>query len=98
MQVHGTISQPWLNLAPRAFRCGDRGSEQGDRSPVIVVFLAYTMLTVAYALDGKLEEAKAALAEARRLYPKLTVKLMHERYPDFPWLSEGPRRAGLPEE
>jgi adenylate cyclase len=62
------------------------------------VFLSYTMLTVAYALDGNLEEAKVALAEARRLNPKLTVKSMHERYPDFPWLSEGLRKAGLPEE
>jgi adenylate cyclase len=62
------------------------------------VFLAYTMLTVAYALDGKLEAGKAALAEARRLNPKLTVKLMGERYPDFPWMSEGLRKAGLPEE
>jgi hypothetical protein len=45
-----------------------------------------------------LEQAKTALAEARRLNPKLTVKIMHERYPDFPWLSEGLRKAGLPEE
>ena len=62
------------------------------------VFLAYTMVTVAYALDGNLEAAKAALAEARRLNPKLTVKAMRERYPDFPWMSEGLRKAGLPEE
>ena len=62
------------------------------------VFLASTMLTVAYALNGRLEEAKTALAEARRLNPKLTVKLMQERYPDFPWMSEGLRKAGLQEE
>jgi adenylate cyclase len=62
------------------------------------VFLAYTELTVAYALKGNLEEAKAALAEARRLNPKLTVKLMRDRYPDFQWMSEGLRKAGLPEE
>jgi adenylate cyclase len=62
------------------------------------VFLASTMLTVAYALNGKLDEAKAALAEARRLNPKLTVKLMRERYPDFPWMAEGLRKAGLREE
>jgi adenylate cyclase len=62
------------------------------------VFLAYTMLAVAYALDGKLEEANAALAEARRQNPKLTVKMMRERYPDFPWLADGLRKAGLPEE
>jgi adenylate cyclase len=62
------------------------------------VFQAYTMLTVAYALDGKLAEAKAALAEARRVNPKLTVKLMRELDPDFPWMAEGLRKAGLPEE
>jgi adenylate cyclase len=62
------------------------------------VFPAYVQLTVAYALEGKLAEAKAALAEARRVNPKLTVKLMRELDPDFPWMSEGLRKAGLPEE
>jgi adenylate cyclase len=62
------------------------------------VFLAYTELTVGYALKGNLEEAKATLAEARRLNPKLTVKYMRERYPDFQWRSEGLRKAGLPEQ
>jgi peptidoglycan/xylan/chitin deacetylase (PgdA/CDA1 family) len=62
------------------------------------VFLPYKMLAVAYALDGKLDDAKAALAEARRLNPKLTVTLMHERHPDFAWMSEGLRKAGLAEE
>jgi adenylate cyclase len=62
------------------------------------VFLSYSMLAVAYALNGNLEQAKTALAEARRLNPKLTVKLMQERYPDFPWMSEGLRKAGLQEE
>ena len=37
------------------------------------VFTPYVQLAVAYALEGKLAEAKAALAEARRLNPKLTV-------------------------
>ena len=62
------------------------------------VFPPYVQLTVAYALEGKLAEAKAALAEARRINPKLTVKLMRELDPDFPWMSEGLRKAGLPEE
>jgi adenylate cyclase len=62
------------------------------------VFPPYVQLAVAYALEGKLPEAKAALAEARRVNPKLTVKLMRELDPDFPWMSEGLRKAGLPEE
>ena len=62
------------------------------------VFPPYVQLAVAYALEGKLTEAKAALAEARRVNPKLTVKLMRELDPDFPWMSEGLRKAGLPEE
>ena len=62
------------------------------------VFPPYVQLAVAYALEGKLAEAKAALAEARRINPKLTVKLMRELDPDFPWMSEGLRKAGLPEE
>jgi adenylate cyclase len=61
-------------------------------------FLSYTMLAVAYALKGNLDEAKATLAEARRLNPKLTIKMMQKLYPDFPWMSEGLRKAGLPEE
>ena len=35
-----------------------------------------TNLAAAYALEGKMDEAKSALAEARRLIPKLTVKWM----------------------
>jgi adenylate cyclase len=58
------------------------------------VFPPYVQLAVAYALEGKLAEAKAALAEARRLNPKLTVKLMRDRLPDFPWMFEGLRRRG----
>jgi TolB-like protein len=61
------------------------------------VFLSYTMLAVGYALNGNVEQAKTALAEARRLNPKLTIKYMRQLYPDFPWMSEGLRKAGLPE-
>jgi tetratricopeptide (TPR) repeat protein len=62
------------------------------------VFLAYVLLSVSYALKGDLEQAKTALAEARRLNPKLTVEYMRQRYPDFPWMVEGLRKAGLPEQ
>jgi tetratricopeptide (TPR) repeat protein len=52
----------------------------------------------AYALQGKMEEAKSVLAEALRANPKLTVKMLTERFSVPPALAEGLRLAGLPEE
>jgi hypothetical protein len=45
-----------------------------------------------------MDEAKAALAEARRLNPAITVKWMKEHTPNLPAVSDGLRKAGLPEE
>ena len=61
-------------------------------------FQAYSNLAAAYALDGKMDEAKSALAEAVRLNPKLTVKWMIAHATNIPARSEGLRKAGLPEE
>ena len=61
-------------------------------------FFAYTNLAAAYAHAGKMDEAKAALAEARRLNPNLTVKWMIEHTPNLPAVFDGLRKAGLPEE
>jgi adenylate cyclase len=61
-------------------------------------FPVYTDLAAAYALAGRMDEAKKALAEARRLNPKLTVKWMIEHYGNQPALREGMPKAGLPEE
>ena len=58
----------------------------------------YASLAAAYALAGKMDEAKSALAEARRLEPKLTVKWMTPLAPPIPNLFEGLRKAGLAEE
>jgi adenylate cyclase len=52
----------------------------------------------AYALQGKMDEAKSVLAEALRANPKLTVKMLTERFAVPPALAEGLRKAGLPEE
>jgi adenylate cyclase len=52
----------------------------------------------ACALQGKMEEAKSVLAEALRANPKLTVKMVTERWAVPPALAEGLRKAGLPEE
>ena len=45
-----------------------------------------------------MDQAKTALAEARRIFPKLTVKWMIEHTPNLPAVFEGLRKAGLPEE
>ena len=62
------------------------------------VFIPYANLAAAYALDGKMEEAKTALAEARRLNPNLTVKWFIAHSPNVPVQIEGLRKAGLPEQ
>jgi hypothetical protein len=45
-----------------------------------------------------MDEAKAALAEARRRSPELTVKWMIEHTKNLTAVLEGLRKAGLPEE
>jgi adenylate cyclase len=62
------------------------------------VFFAYTNLSAAYACAGKMDEAKAALAEARRLNPAITVKWMKEHTPHLPAVFGGLEKAGLPEQ
>jgi adenylate cyclase len=61
-------------------------------------FYAYTNLAAAYALEGKMDEAKTALAEALRIKPQLTVKWMIAHTPNLPPVFEGLRKLGLPEE
>ena len=61
-------------------------------------FFAYADLAAAYAHAGRMEEAKTALAEARRLNPNLTVKWMIEHTSNLPAVFDGLRKAGLPEE
>jgi tetratricopeptide (TPR) repeat protein len=55
-------------------------------------------LAAAYALAGKMDEAKSALASALRINPNLTIKWLIPRAPDIPIWFEGLRKAGLPEE
>jgi adenylate cyclase len=58
----------------------------------------YRGLAAAYALAGKMEEAKIALAEARGLNPLLTLKWQQTNSVNIPPLVEGLRKAGLSEE
>jgi tetratricopeptide (TPR) repeat protein len=62
------------------------------------VFIPYVNLAAAYALAGKMEEAKSALAEGLRLNPTLTVKWLVDHAPNVPPLFDGLRKAGLAEE
>jgi len=61
-------------------------------------FHVYASLAAAYALADKMDEAKAALEEARRLNPTLTVTSMKQQTPNFQPVFDGLRKAGLPEE
>jgi hypothetical protein len=60
--------------------------------------IAWSIWPEAYALQGKMEEAKSVLAEALRANPKLTLKMLMDRSLVPPVLAEGLRKAGLPEE
>ncbi len=61
-------------------------------------FIVYTNLATAYAMTNRIDEAKAAVVEALKLNPRLTIKSMSERYSKTPAVPEGLRKAGLPEQ
>jgi tetratricopeptide (TPR) repeat protein len=60
--------------------------------------IAYAGLAAAYAMEDRPFEARDALAEARRVEPKLTVKWMVPHVSNVPNLFEGVAKAGLPYE
>jgi adenylate cyclase len=64
------------------------------------VFYSYLNLAAGHALKGDMDEAKTALAEARRLNPKLSVKWLtgHGIQPHLQPRFDALRKAGLPEE
>ena len=62
------------------------------------VFYAHLNLAAAHALKGDMDEATAALAEARRINPKLSIKWLTERKPVLQPAFDVLRKAGLPEE
>ena len=63
---------------------------------------AYAALAAFYAAANKAPEAKAALGEAMKLNPKLSVALLHAHLPGFidspPGFRENLIKAGLPED
>jgi adenylate cyclase len=61
-------------------------------------FLIYSNLAVACAMADRIDDARAAVAEALKLNPKYSVKLMSESYHKPPAVLEALRKAGAPEE
>jgi tetratricopeptide (TPR) repeat protein len=61
-------------------------------------FPVYSNLAVAYAMANRIDDARAAVAEALKLNPKYSVKLMSERYHKPAAVIEALRKAGAPEE
>jgi adenylate cyclase len=92
---HGILGMAELNLRhfPEAADQATRAIERGHR-----YYLTYALRAAAYAHEGKMDEAKVALAEARRVNPQLTVKWQNTLTPNWTILIEGLRKAGLPEE
>jgi tetratricopeptide (TPR) repeat protein len=66
------------------------------------LYPSYIGLSAAYALKDKMDDAKSALAEARRLNPTLSIKWLRTRwswaFANLPSLFEGLRKAGMSEE
>jgi adenylate cyclase len=62
------------------------------------VFYSYLNLAAGHAFKGDMDEAKAAVAEARRINPKLSVKWLTEHKPVLQPAFDVLRKAGLPEE
>jgi adenylate cyclase len=62
------------------------------------VFYTYLNLAAAHAFKGEMDEAKAAMAEARRLKPDLSVKWLVKHKPVLQFAFDGLRKAGMPEE
>jgi tetratricopeptide (TPR) repeat protein len=59
---------------------------------------SYMNLAAAHAFKGEMDEAKAAMAEARRLKPDLSAKWVMKHKPVLQFALDELRKAGLPEE
>jgi adenylate cyclase len=96
---HNNIGRALLSLRryDPAVQEGLKAIDSGYRT-----VLSYAGLSAFYAAADKMPEAKAALAEAMKLNPKLSVAWFHAHFPSFiespPSMREGLIKAGLPEE
>ena len=86
-----------LHRYDAAVQEGLKAVDSGFRTMV-----GYASLAAFYAAVDKLPEAKAALAEARKLNPNISVAWFHARVPSYidspPGFRDGLSKAGLPDE
>jgi adenylate cyclase len=61
-------------------------------------FVVYSNLAAACAMSNRMDDARTAVAEALKLNPKYSLKLMSERYHKAPAVIDALRKAGAPEE
>jgi tetratricopeptide (TPR) repeat protein len=92
---HVIVGDAEINLGDfdAAIDAYHKAIDSGERG-----FFVHTNLAAAYAHADKMDEAKAELAEARRLNPAITIKWMKEHTPNLPAVFDGLRKAGMPEE
>ena len=93
----------WHNfMADAELGLGDYDGAIGEASKAIDAgyrtYFAYLNLAAAQAFKGDMDDAKAAMAEARRLFPKLSVKWLSGRKPILQPAFEVLREAGMPDE
>jgi adenylate cyclase len=96
----GGIWYMYLGLAEFCRGRLDAAIEQFKRAIVsgYPTYITYSMLAGADAAKGNDAEAKSALAEARRLFPQLTIRFLLAETPTPSIAIDGSRKAGLPEE
>jgi tetratricopeptide (TPR) repeat protein len=94
-QWHNFMADAELGLGhyDRAIEQASMAIDAGYR-----IYFSCLNLAAAHAFKGEMDEAKTALAEARHLYPKLSVKWLSVRKPILQPAFEVLRKAGLPEE
>ena len=96
---HSSMGRALLGLrrTDAAVQEGLKSIDSGYRT-----VLSYAGLAAFYAAADKMPEAKAALTEAMKLNPKLSVAWFHAHFPTYiespPSMREALIKAGLPEE
>ena len=92
------LRQSYINCKLKHCRCFAAEDAKNAIDGGYHVFYAYLNLAAAAAFMGKMDEAKAAVAEARRLNPNLSIKWLMQHKPVLQFAYDELRRAGLPEE